>query len=108
MATTTTVVENCKFLRNKAVSFGGAVYLLRAITSSFINSVFISNTSNEAGGAIALVNSGSKFTNCVITQNKANFNGGGVYNFRGEGRKFDLIVHFVAIHFSDIIAEGAM
>ena len=65
---------NCKFINNTATGAGGALYR----PNSAVNCDFIGNTAGN-GGAVYSYDATGKLTSCLVSNNVASANGGGVY-----------------------------
>ncbi len=81
-------IRNCRFWRNTANSFGGAVMLNGASVASvaprFVNCHFEENRSLGSGGGLARFGGswaerGKEFEGCYFSQNRAALHGGGLY-----------------------------
>lgn len=81
--------KNCKFLSNRADSYGGAIRKLAAGWLSFFDCVFEGNSAGISGGAIQNNNSIGSYFNCVFMDNSAGgtftdaTKGGAIYNDSG-------------------------
>ena len=74
-------VENCTFINNTALSYGGAVNFestLQSMMGIVRDSTFINNKAGSHGGGITLTGT-SIAENCVFKDNDANYFGGAIY-----------------------------
>lgn len=74
-------VTNSVFLRNNALSYGGALYINNKCDLAFVSCRFESNKCKESGGAIYLDSSNThlKVSSCNFTDNVADVDGGAIY-----------------------------
>ena len=85
------------FIRNKAISFGGAILFLRVLMLTVRDSIFKSNYASS-GGSIFMEDSQSSFQRCVFENNTAtggNGTGGAIHVYRT--CRYDIVFygHFV-------------
>jgi predicted outer membrane repeat protein len=76
-------VQNCSFVNNHAVKYGGAIWNWLGYTIVFpkiINSTFQGNYTEGTGGAISNAWSAPNITNCTFSNNSSTDVGGAIYN----------------------------
>jgi len=78
------VIDSCQFLDNSTIESGGAFrFKPTAVKATVMNSIFLRNRANTSGGAIYVSSSTAApatFSNCVFTKNTSLSGGGAVYN----------------------------
>ena len=93
------LLKECIFEGNFARTGGGGIYNRTSFAHVF-NCIFIGNSSSGSGGAIYNTDnlgwvsggSGPRYTNCVIRDNFATLNGGGIFNIPGPTANQNCIV----------------
>jgi predicted outer membrane repeat protein len=95
--------DNCTFINNSSITEGGAI---KANTNGpeIHNSLFIGNSSDTIGGAVYM-DDGSVMSNCIVMNNTAAVNGGGVY-LKGAAGTGKLIGSIIAHNTADSIGGG--
>ena len=72
-------IDQCHFTQNQAVYGGGLALFLN--THNVQNCVFIQNRAVQLGGAIFFESSEPTIKKCLISDNKSDNNGGGIYGW---------------------------
>lgn len=75
-------IEDCQITGNIATNQGGGLFC--SGNSPVINEVTLHNNKAVSGAGVYLENSSAHLSNCVLSENQASSNGGGVYNFGGD------------------------
>ena len=73
-----TTVINCLFTGNKAYNYGGATYT-NSIASTFINCTMAGNYASRGGGSACITGATLAFQNCIIYNNIGSVNGNVVH-----------------------------
>ncbi|MFN3343182.1 MAG: PKD domain-containing protein, partial [Flavobacteriales bacterium] len=87
-------IGNCRFSYNNAIG-GGAVSVYGTLPGGYINDCTLNNNTAQNGGAIQVSQALCDIKNCVIVNNTATSNGGGIYfnnvfsNFSGTNAIFN-------------------
>lgn len=123
-STSSPLIRNCTFTRNRAESFGGGMYNFGSFSGNssptYVNCLFSNNRTGFDGGAI--YNNGSfegfsrpVFINCIFRNNLAGTNigsGGAIYNNGIEGESSPIIlnssfsINIASLHGGAIYNQG--
>ena len=75
-----TKVSGCRITGNRSATFGGGVGLQNITIAVYTNCLIACNTSGDMGGGIWCNSIGSKFIDCVISNNVSSTEAGGANN----------------------------
>ncbi len=73
------IIDHCRFESNSSVLHGGGLYAINSGQTTVTNTTFTGNHCYMWGGAVCIANSYVDFTDCVIVDNTADYNGAGFY-----------------------------
>ena len=81
-SSTRLTVQRSSFSGNRAREYAGAIYAIGEATIS--GSSFVANISSDSGGALVASNVKLDISNSTFHDNRAQYNGGGIFVFSGE------------------------